>query len=86
MGLMCRAQWMAQWVGLKMHSSHPVHFFSYFLPIFFIQIDYLLLDYRQLQMPTTTSHTNTRMTKGGGRVSTQRSVPSCQCPLLSQRI
>ena len=63
MGLMCRAQWMTQWVGFKMQSSHPVCFFSYFLPV--IQIDYLLLDYRQLQTPTTTSHTNTQTMKGG---------------------
>ena len=63
MGLMCRAQWMTQWVGFKMQSSHPVCFFSYFLPV--IRIDYLLLDYGQLRMPTTTSHTNTQTMKGG---------------------
>ena len=63
MGLTCRAQWMTQWVGFEMQSSHLVHFFSYFLPV--IQIDYLLLDYGQLRTPTTTSHTNTQTTKGG---------------------
>ena len=76
MGLMCRAQWMTQWVGFETQSSHLVHFFSYFLPV--IQIDYLLLDYGQLRMPTTTSHTNTQTTKGG------QILDLASYPLLSQ--
>ena len=50
-------------MGGVQDTELPSGTFSYFLPV--IRIDYLLLDYGQLRMPTTTSHTNTQTMKGG---------------------